>query len=128
MFELGVNNDGQINVVQRDAINLKIKEMSQEILFEVFCDRYNETYVGDTYSTEYIDTTTVQKAMKSLSSISMQYMDSRTNRVITTTPDTVFKKWLTTSQFYLMTPINGLFAYRVIFRMHRQIKSSRKYS
>ena len=71
---------------------MKIKEMSQEILFEVFCDRYNEAYVGDTYSTEDLDFVTVKQVNKSLSCIKIQYKDSRTNKTTTTTPDTVFKK------------------------------------
>ena len=51
MFNLRVNNTGQSNVGQRDAIQRKIKEM----------DRFKEAYVGDNYSTVDVDSITVIK-------------------------------------------------------------------
>ena len=89
MFELGMNNAGKANVVEYDGIQQRIKDMCQEILFEVFCDKYNDAYVGDTYTLEDIESITVDQVHNSLSYIKMQYRDSRTNTTVTTTPDTV---------------------------------------
>jgi len=46
MFLLGVNNAGKTNVVEYEKIKKEIKEMGQEILFEVFCDKYTNAYAG----------------------------------------------------------------------------------
>ena len=92
MFHLGVNNAGSSNVVKYDDMQKKVKEMGQEIMFEVFCDRYQNAYVGALLSGKDIEAITVEQINKSLSFIKMQYRDNRTNELVTTTPDTVFKK------------------------------------
>ena len=92
VFHLGVNNGGSSNVVKYDDMQKKVKEMGQEIMFEVFCDRYQNAYVGALLSGKDIEAITVEQINKSLSFIKMQYRDNRTNELVTTTPDTVFKK------------------------------------
>ena len=49
MFCLGVNNAGKNNVVEYEKIAQEIDEMSQEILYDVFCDEYTDAYVGQVF-------------------------------------------------------------------------------
>ena len=88
----GVNNAGKSNVIKYDEIQEKLQGMCEEILFEVFCDSYALSYVGNEMSTVDIDGITVEQVNKCLSYIKMQYRDKRSSQLITTTPDTVFKK------------------------------------
>ena len=92
MFELGVNNDGKSNVVEYEGIRKRIKDMCEEIMFEVFCVKYNDAYIGDIYNLEDIGSFTIEQVHKPLTYIQMQYRDCRTNSIVTTTPDTVQKK------------------------------------
>ena len=48
MFHLGVNSTGKTNVVEYEKIAKEIEEMGQEILFDVFFDRYTGAYIGQT--------------------------------------------------------------------------------
>ena len=66
--------------------------MGQEILFEVSYDRYQNTNVGSSLSGKNIEPITVEQVNKSLNFIKMQYMNNRTNELVTATLDTVFKK------------------------------------
>ena len=94
MFELGVNNIGDVNVVEYEKLQMRINDMCQEIFFEVFCDRYSDSYVGTAYSAEDIDVITVEQVSKNLKFVKMQYKNSRSHEVITTTPDTIYKKMM----------------------------------
>ena len=76
MFHLGVNNAGSSNVVKYDDMQKKVKEMGQEIMFKVFCDRYQNAYVGALLSGKDIEAITVEQINKSLSFIKMQYRDN----------------------------------------------------
>ena len=40
--------------------------MGQEVLFDVFCDRYTTAYVGQAYSREKIDALTIEQVQESL--------------------------------------------------------------
>jgi len=61
-------------------------------MFEVFCDRYQNAHVGDLLSGNNIEAITVEQINKSLSFIKMRYSNNRTNKLVTTTLDTLFKK------------------------------------
>ena len=50
MFELGMNNAGKANAVRYDAIKQKIKEIGQEIMLEIFCNKYQKAYAGEKLS------------------------------------------------------------------------------
>ena len=89
-----MNSAGKMNVVNYDTIQQKIKDMAQEILFEVFCHKYTDAYVGTDLDMDKVDTITIEQVSKSLSFIKMQYCKKDTNALITTTPDTVYKKML----------------------------------
>ena len=52
MFRLGVNPAGQTNVVEYKNIRKEIEEMGQEILFEVFCHKFTDAYVGQAFCKE----------------------------------------------------------------------------
>ena len=60
MFQLGVNNAGRSNVVECDSTQKKVKKREQEILIEVFCDRYYNNYVGALLSVKDIKSITVE--------------------------------------------------------------------
>ena len=66
MFELGVNSIGDVNVIEYDKLQARVHDMCQEIFFEVFCDRYSDSYVGTAYSVEDIDVITVEQVSKAL--------------------------------------------------------------
>ena len=67
--------------------------MGQEVLFDVFCDKYTTAYVGQAYSKEKIDALTIEQVQESLNFFKMEYHD-KIGKLITTTPDTVFNKML----------------------------------
>jgi len=96
MFRLGVNNTGKTNVVEYEKIKKEIKEieeMGQEMLFEVFCDKYTDAYVRQAFCNDKIDTMTIEQVQVSLNYFKMEYHD-KTGKLITTTPDKVFNKML----------------------------------
>ena len=60
MFQLGVNNTGKTNVVEYEKYAKEIDDIGQEVLFDVFCDKYTTAYVGQAYSKEKIDALTIE--------------------------------------------------------------------
>ena len=66
--------------------------MGQEIMFEVFCNRYQKAYVGENLEIKEIESITVEQVAKSLNDIKMQYRDNRLGEVVTTTPNKFYKK------------------------------------
>ena len=93
MFELGINNAGQMNIVEYDGLQSKVKAMQQEIYFDSFCDRYQLAYVGAVVDVNELENITMEQVQKSFSFIKMRYMDTRSNEMVTTTPETVYKKF-----------------------------------
>ena len=93
MFELGINNAGQMNIVEYDGLQSKVKAMQQEIYFDSFCDRYQLVYVGAVIDVNELENITMEQVQKSFSFIKMRYMDTRSNEMVTTTPETVYKKF-----------------------------------
>ena len=67
MFELRMNNTGKVNVVQYDAIRQKIKKIGQEIVYEVFYNRYQKANVDENLSAKEVESITVKQVDKSLS-------------------------------------------------------------
>ena len=66
MFHFGVNNAGNANVVEYKGMQKKVKEMGQEIMFEIFCDRYQNAYVEALLSGKDIEAITVEQINKSI--------------------------------------------------------------
>jgi len=93
MFRLGVNPAGQTDVVEYKNIRKEIEEMEQEILFEVFCHKSTDAYVGQAFCKDKIVTTTIEQVQVSLNYFKMEYYD-KAGKLIITTPDTVFNKML----------------------------------
>ena len=90
MFELGVSTKQMLFNMM--LFRKQIKEMGQEIMFEVFCNKYQKAYVGGKLSVKEIESITVEQVAKSFSYIKIQYRDNRTGEVVATTRDIVYKK------------------------------------
>jgi len=86
------NTAGAAMVTKLEEIDKKIREMEQEIKFEVFCDRFKSAYVRYLFFIDNIKATAVDQVNKSLAFIKISYRCNRTNNIVTTTPETVYKK------------------------------------
>jgi len=93
MFRLVVNSTGYTNVVKFENIRKEIKEMGQEILFDVFCHKFTDVHVGQAFCKEKGDAMTIEQVQVSLNYFTMEYHD-KTGKLIIITPGTVFNKML----------------------------------
>ena len=94
MYELKPGAKGTPSVKDFKQISKKLEKVCNNIQYRVFIREYKRAYVGESSKTSELMSTSTSRLFKQLQAIKMNYFDRTANRLVETTPDTVYKKMM----------------------------------
>jgi len=94
-YNLDIGPNGKRSEVNRESVRKHISQYCDAIQFRVFCAEFARAYVGSSEENEHATALAIASCGRKLDKIKMRFYDRNKQKMVTTTPDTVFKLMIT---------------------------------